>query len=157
MIRSQPRFFDVDNCLKRLRCFGDRPEALHAAVDFGIVRADLTAVVYSDGAQGGRPPFDPVAVFKILVIYEGFCGRKELLDQTNTACLVLATIVDHNFVAINRLKTDYPYATILSALRLSENREKDFLQSDFRWFSAKCQKYREILEYAPFDRKSWKQ
>jgi hypothetical protein len=26
------------------------------------------ALAYSDGAQGGRPPFDPVVMFKILVI-----------------------------------------------------------------------------------------
>src|SRR5471030_2298705 len=28
----------------------------------------LKARAYSDGAQGGRPPFDPVMMFKILVI-----------------------------------------------------------------------------------------
>ena len=43
--------------------------AFCAAVDFEIFRADLTAALaYSDGAQGGRPPFDPVMTFKILVI-----------------------------------------------------------------------------------------
>ena len=26
------------------------------------------ALVYSDGSQGGRPPFDPVTMFKVLVI-----------------------------------------------------------------------------------------
>jgi IS5 family transposase len=26
------------------------------------------ALTYSDGTQGGRPPFDPVMMFKILVI-----------------------------------------------------------------------------------------
>ena len=40
-----------------------------AAVDFEMFRADLVAALaYSDGAQGGRPPFDPVMMFKILVI-----------------------------------------------------------------------------------------
>jgi hypothetical protein len=34
-----------------------------------MFRADLVAALaYSDGAQGGRPPFDPVMMFKILVI-----------------------------------------------------------------------------------------
>jgi hypothetical protein len=28
----------------------------------------LKALAYSDGAKGGRPPFDPVMMFKILVI-----------------------------------------------------------------------------------------
>jgi IS5 family transposase len=38
-------------------------------VDFEIFRRDLNATLaYSDGVQGGRPPFDPVMMFKILII-----------------------------------------------------------------------------------------
>jgi IS5 family transposase len=48
---------------------GDHLEAFQSAVDFEIFRADLmSALAYSEGAQGGRPPFDPVMMFKILVI-----------------------------------------------------------------------------------------
>ena len=66
---GQPGFFDVDDRLKRLSDLGDQLEAFCAAVDFEIFRSDLvTALAYSDGAQGGRPPFDPVMMFKILVI-----------------------------------------------------------------------------------------
>jgi IS5 family transposase len=66
---EQPGFFDVDDRLKRLSDLGDQLEAFGAAVDFEIFRADLTAALaYCDGAQGGRPPFDAVMVFKILVI-----------------------------------------------------------------------------------------
>jgi hypothetical protein len=25
-------------------------------------------LVYSDGAKGGRPPYDPVAMFKVLIL-----------------------------------------------------------------------------------------
>jgi len=68
-MRGQPGFFDYDERLKRLSCLGDQLEAFDGAVDFEIFRADLTAALaYSDGAQGGRPPFDPVMMFKILVI-----------------------------------------------------------------------------------------
>ena len=68
-MRSQPGFFDVDDRLKRLSDLGDQLEAFRAAVDFEIFRADLmSALAYSDGAQGGRPPFDAVMMFKILVI-----------------------------------------------------------------------------------------
>ena len=36
---------------------------------FKIDRADLVkALSYSDGSQGGRPPFGPVKMFKVLVI-----------------------------------------------------------------------------------------
>jgi len=38
-------------------------------VDFETFRSDLDkALAYADGSKGGRPPFDPVLMFKILVI-----------------------------------------------------------------------------------------
>jgi Transposase domain (DUF772) len=63
-------YFDFDRQrLKRLSHLGDQLEAFSTAVDFEIFRADLdAALAYSDGAQGRRPPFDPVMMFKILVI-----------------------------------------------------------------------------------------
>lgn len=68
-MRGQPGFFDVDERLKRLSGLGDHLEAFAAAVDFEMFRSDLVAALgYADGAQGGRPPFDPVMMFKILVI-----------------------------------------------------------------------------------------
>ena len=68
-MRGQPGLFDVDERLKRLSDLGDQLLAFAAAVDFEIFRPELTrALAYSDGAQGGRPPFDPVMMFKILVI-----------------------------------------------------------------------------------------
>lgn len=68
-MRGQPGFFDIDERLKRLSDLGDQLEAFGRAVDFEVFRADLTkALSYSDGSQGGRPPFDPVMMFKVLVI-----------------------------------------------------------------------------------------
>ncbi len=68
-MRGQPGFFDVDDRLKRLSDLGDQLEAFQAAVDFELFRAELNAALaYSDGSEGGRPPFDPVMMFKILVI-----------------------------------------------------------------------------------------
>jgi IS5 family transposase len=68
-MRGQPGFFDIDERLKRLSGLGDHLEAFAAAVDFEMFRSDLVAALgYSDSAQGGRPPFDPVMMFKILVI-----------------------------------------------------------------------------------------
>ena len=38
-------------------------------MDFEAFRADLEkALAYSTGVQGGRPPYDPVLMLKILVI-----------------------------------------------------------------------------------------
>ncbi|MCI0467423.1 MAG: transposase [Beijerinckiaceae bacterium] len=68
-MRGQAGFFDVDNRLKRLSDLGDQLEAFRVAVDFETFRPELNAALsYSDGSQGGRPPFDPVMMFKILVI-----------------------------------------------------------------------------------------
>src|SRR5258708_15634180 len=64
-----PGLFDVDGRLKRLSGLGDQLLGFAGAVDFEIFRADLDkALGYSDGSQGGRPPFDAVLMFKILVI-----------------------------------------------------------------------------------------
>ena len=68
-MRDQPGFFDVDDRLKRLGDLGDQLEGFPTAVDFEMFRPDLdAALAYFDGAQGGRPPFDPVMIFKVLVI-----------------------------------------------------------------------------------------
>ena len=68
MVR-QVGFFDVDDRLKRLSILGDQLEAYGATVDFEIFRTDLeVALAYGDGAKGGRPPFDPVMMLKILII-----------------------------------------------------------------------------------------
>ena len=68
-MRGQPGFFDVDQRLKRLSDLGDQLLVFAAAVDFEIFRPELNrALAYSDGSQGGRPPFDPVMMFKVLLI-----------------------------------------------------------------------------------------
>src|SRR5918997_2796898 len=65
----QPGIFDVEDCLKRLSDLGDQLEAFSAAVDFELFRPTLdAALAYADGAKGGRPPLDPVLMFKVLVI-----------------------------------------------------------------------------------------
>jgi IS5 family transposase len=52
--------------LRRLSDLGEQLEAFGAVVDFEIFRPTLNAVfAYSEGAQGGRPLFDPVMMFKI--------------------------------------------------------------------------------------------
>ncbi|MBS1035221.1 IS5 family transposase [Gluconobacter cerinus] len=66
---KQPGFFDVDERLSRLSGLGDQLEAFSRAVNFEAFRPDLDkALAYAEGSKGGRPPFDPVLMFKILVI-----------------------------------------------------------------------------------------
>lgn len=66
---DQPGFFDFDERLKRLSDLGDQLEAYTAMIDFEMFRSDLDAAVnYSDRKQGGRPPYDVVLMFKILIV-----------------------------------------------------------------------------------------
>ncbi|MFC4291447.1 transposase [Sphingorhabdus arenilitoris] len=64
-----PNLFSLSEHLKRLSDDGDPLEVLAAAVDFEIFRGLLVkGLGYSDGAKGGRPAFDPVSMFKVLVV-----------------------------------------------------------------------------------------
>jgi IS5 family transposase len=68
-MRGQAGFFDVDERLRQLSAKGDSLERLNAVVDFALSRADLErAVPRSDRAKGGRPAFDHVLMFKVLVL-----------------------------------------------------------------------------------------
>jgi IS5 family transposase len=68
-MRGQAGFFDIDERLKELSAKGDNLERLNAIVDFELFRPDLErAVPRSDGSRGGRPPFDHVFMFKILIL-----------------------------------------------------------------------------------------
>ena len=65
----EPGLFDVDEPLKRLSDFGDQLEAYGRLVGFEIFRSVLDkALAYGDGAKGGRLPFDPVMMFKAIII-----------------------------------------------------------------------------------------
>ena len=68
-MRGEPGFFDIDERLKDLSAKGDDLERLNAIVDFEIFRAELQrAVPRADRAKGGRPPYDPVLMFKVLIL-----------------------------------------------------------------------------------------
>jgi IS5 family transposase len=68
-MRGQPGFWDVDERYARLSEAGDPLEKLDAVVPWEVFRKPLAkALKRSDGAKGGRPPYDPVLMFKILVL-----------------------------------------------------------------------------------------
>src|ERR1700753_2302287 len=68
-MRGQPGFFDVEERLKELSAKGDELERLNAVVDFELFRADLErAVPRWDRAKGGRPAFDHVLMFRVLIL-----------------------------------------------------------------------------------------
>jgi len=68
MVHS-PGFFDLDERYAALSRTGDPLERLSGVVDFEMFRSDLDAALRrSDRSKGGRPPFDPVLMFKVLVV-----------------------------------------------------------------------------------------
>ena len=68
MVRH-PGFFDADTRLEALSVAGDPLVRLAEVVDFELFRPELeAALVRSDRAKGGRPPYDAVLMFKVLVL-----------------------------------------------------------------------------------------
>ena len=66
---GQPGFFVADQRYASLSAAGDPLERLAAVVDFELFRGDLEGVLErSDRARGGRPPYDAVLMFKVLVL-----------------------------------------------------------------------------------------
>lgn len=69
MTKEAPGFSDVDERLAELSAKGDDLERLNALVDFELFRPALEAAVpRGDRSKGGRPPFDHVLMFKILIL-----------------------------------------------------------------------------------------
>ena len=66
---EQRSFFGLSEHLEALSRHGDPLEVLAAMVDFEHFRDWLVeGLGYGDGRKGGRPAFDPVAMFKVLIL-----------------------------------------------------------------------------------------
>jgi len=78
-VGRQPGFFDVDERLRELSATGDDLERIGALVDFAMFRARAGAAVPgADGTKGGRPAFDHVLMFRILLLaaIHGLSGER---------------------------------------------------------------------------------
>jgi transposase, IS5 family len=65
----QPGFFDVENRLEALSEFGDPLEKLTEVVDFDQFRKIINrSISFIVSRKGGRPPWDSVLMFKILIL-----------------------------------------------------------------------------------------
>lgn len=66
---EQRSLFGLTEQLEALSKHGDPLEVLAATVDFEHFRVWLIdGLGYGDRAKGGRPPFDPVSMFKALIL-----------------------------------------------------------------------------------------
>ena len=69
IVRGQAGFWDIDERYALLREAGDLLEKLNSVIPWDVFRKPLAkALKRCDGAKGGRPPFDTVLMFKILVL-----------------------------------------------------------------------------------------
>ena len=69
MADRSPGFFDFDERLAELSAKGDDLERVKALVDFEMFRPALEAAVpRSNRSRGGRPAFDHVLMFKVLIL-----------------------------------------------------------------------------------------
>jgi hypothetical protein len=60
---------ELSDHLKRLSAHGDPPEELSQIINSEAFRPILVAaLVYGNGSKGGRPPYDPIAMLKVLVL-----------------------------------------------------------------------------------------
>lgn len=65
----QPGFFDLSDRYESLSKFGDPLEKLKSIIDFELFRTEIErGLKFSDGSKGGRPPYDAVLMFKVLVL-----------------------------------------------------------------------------------------
>jgi transposase, IS5 family len=84
MVMKQAGFFDIENRYAALSEAGDPLEKLLHVVDFEVFRKSLDkALKYSDRRKGGRPPFDTVLMFKIMVLQALYSLSD---DQTEFLC-----------------------------------------------------------------------
>jgi IS5 family transposase len=136
-MQGQRGFWDVDDRLKELSAEGDPLERLAKTVDFELFRPALVqALDRSDPSKGGRPGFDPVLKFKMLVLgamhglslqqtdylvrdrlsWMRFCGLGpgDTVPDANTLwdfreALIAAKALDDLFARLDRAITDAGY------------------------------------------------
>jgi hypothetical protein len=81
---EQLGFFDLSDRDEALSAAGDPLERLSAVVDFEVYRGPLVAAlrrgVRGKGGKSGRPPLDPVLMFKILVLQALYLLSDEAID-----------------------------------------------------------------------------
>ena len=83
--------FSLSDHLERLSKDGNPLEVLDATIDFEYFRGSLVeGRGYGNGSKGGRPPFDPVSMFKVLIVQarRNLCdARIELMIRDRLSCM----------------------------------------------------------------------
>ena len=84
---GQPGFFDLSDRYEARSAAGDPLERLAGVIDFDVFRGPLTAALRrSVRGKGGRPPFDPVLMFKVLVLQALYSLSDEASFRSRIVC-----------------------------------------------------------------------
>lgn len=124
----QPGFFDLDDRYAQLSKKGDPLERLSGVVNFEAFRYRLVkALKRSDGAKGGRPPYDPVLMFKVLVLQSLYN-----LSDEQTEFMIRDRLSFMRFLGLG-MKDSAPDATTIWLFRehLTEAKAMDKLFNHF--------------------------
>lgn len=91
--------FSTDERLHRLEELGDPLQILSQYIDFEFFRALLEEYLYTDynASRGGRPPYDVVLMFKLLVIQRLYNLSDEALEYQVTDRLSFQRFLGLNF------------------------------------------------------------
>ena len=98
---KQTGFFDVEERLARLNGLGDQLETFSRTMDLKVFRANMDKpLAYSDGSKGERATFDPVLMFKILVIQ-----TLNNLSDERTEYLINDRLYFHAFFGVRSVRS----------------------------------------------------
>jgi len=88
-------FFDQDIRLSKLSQLGDSLEKLNQGIDFEFFRAFLEEQLYIEAAgKGGRPPYDYVLMFKILILQRYYNLSDDQVEYQINDCLSFMRFLD---------------------------------------------------------------
>jgi hypothetical protein len=108
---GQPEFFDAVERLRWLSASGDPLERLRAVVDFEAFRAELEAALpRADRSRGGRPSWDVVLMFRVLVLqalYTLLDDQAKYQLSNRLSCMRLAGLALQD--AVHNAKTIWLY------------------------------------------------
>lgn len=92
----QEGFFDHAELVEQLASRPRSLDKLNAVIDWEFFREDLeAALAYSEGDRGGRPAFDPVFMFKVLVLQ-----KYHALSEEETEFQILDRMSFQRFLGI---------------------------------------------------------
>jgi len=138
---KQKGFFDEEDCLKKLSWLGDPLEKLNEFIDWEDFRGILVKGMKKESqGPGGRPPFDYVMMFKILILQ-----KLNNIADDKTEFLINDRLSFRRFLKL-QLHDTVPDAKTIWHFR-EELKTADIMEKLFQLFTAKLEEEK-IITYS---------